>query len=230
MKSSGERFVDELETRKHVVSKMNATGEKTFLIALPPGAAEWVLGWGSERFLSRLYTSSLSLSLSLSPSLSLSLIPNRRVQAHIHIYTGKELLHRVDGAQGVAEFVGNRLAGGEEQVLDILETIERTFRETSSGKGQYRSAPTDLPIDGDYHVGVVQPVLHYTMGGLKVDADARVLATDDTAMPGLFAAGEIMGEFRVTLVVRGGGRSDKRACIPLSSLRSSWSREEHVRG
>ena len=40
LKGSGHRFVDELETRKHVVSKMNATGEKTFVIALPSGAAE----------------------------------------------------------------------------------------------------------------------------------------------------------------------------------------------
>ena len=104
------------------------------------------------------------------------------------------MLHPVDGARGVAEFVEKRLSEGGDRDA-ILKAVEESFRETSAGEGQYRSAPTDLPIDGTYHVGVVQPVLHYTMGGLKVDADARVLSTDDTAMPGLFAAGEIMGKW-----------------------------------
>ena len=93
----------------------------------------------------------------------------------------------------MAEFVEKRLSNGGDREA-VLKAVEETFRETSAGKGQYRSAPTNLPIDETYYVGVVQPVLHYTMGGLKVDADARVLATDDTAMPGLFAAGEIMGK------------------------------------
>lgn len=37
------------------------------------------------------------------------------------------------------------------------------------------------------------PVLHYTMGGLEIDAESRVISTDGKPIPGLFAAGEVAG-------------------------------------
>jgi len=37
------------------------------------------------------------------------------------------------------------------------------------------------------------PVLHYTMGGLEIDHEARVLAAGGAPLPGLFAAGEVAG-------------------------------------
>jgi hypothetical protein len=37
------------------------------------------------------------------------------------------------------------------------------------------------------------PVLHYTMGGLEIDPESRVVGTDGKPIPGLFAAGEVAG-------------------------------------
>jgi len=37
------------------------------------------------------------------------------------------------------------------------------------------------------------PVLHYTMGGLEIDPEARVLVRGGAPLPGLFAAGEVAG-------------------------------------
>ena len=37
------------------------------------------------------------------------------------------------------------------------------------------------------------PVLHYTMGGLEIDAEARVIDKSGKPIPGLFAAGEVAG-------------------------------------
>lgn len=37
------------------------------------------------------------------------------------------------------------------------------------------------------------PVLHYTMGGLEIDPEGRVLAPGGAPLPGLFAAGEVAG-------------------------------------
>lgn len=37
------------------------------------------------------------------------------------------------------------------------------------------------------------PVLHYTMGGLEIDHESRVLAPGGAPLPGLFAAGEVAG-------------------------------------
>jgi succinate dehydrogenase/fumarate reductase flavoprotein subunit len=37
------------------------------------------------------------------------------------------------------------------------------------------------------------PTVHHTMGGLRIDAQARVLGTDNRPIPGFFAAGEVCG-------------------------------------
>ncbi|KAF4569664.1 hypothetical protein EYR36_009461 [Pleurotus pulmonarius] len=47
--------------------------------------------------------------------------------------------------------------------------------------------------DGTLLAAWVVPVVHYTMGGIRVDASARVLSADGKAIPGLYAAGEVIG-------------------------------------
>ena len=42
-------------------------------------------------------------------------------------------------------------------------------------------------------MGVVTPVIHYCMGGLKMNPDAEILQANDAVIPGLFSAGEAMG-------------------------------------
>jgi succinate dehydrogenase/fumarate reductase flavoprotein subunit len=44
-----------------------------------------------------------------------------------------------------------------------------------------------------FHVAIMTPVLHYTMGGLEIDPEARVIGADGKPIPGLFAAGEVAG-------------------------------------
>lgn len=44
-----------------------------------------------------------------------------------------------------------------------------------------------------FHVAIMTPVLHYTMGGLEIDAESRVIGEDGKPIPGLFAAGEVAG-------------------------------------
>jgi predicted heme/steroid binding protein len=48
-------------------------------------------------------------------------------------------------------------------------------------------------FDDFFHVAVMTPVLHYTMGGLEVDPESRVLDKNGGPIPGLFAAGEVAG-------------------------------------
>jgi flavocytochrome c len=152
----GERFIDELETRKTVTNAMNERAEKgtkpDFVIAIPPSAAS-------------------------------------AAQTHINIYTGKGLLHAVEGVEGVEAFIKKRINPD----LDREMVTKSTFRDTSEGRGAFRRTATDLPESGTYYVGVVQPVLHYTMGGLRTSPDGKVLTSTDAPIPGLFAAGEVMG-------------------------------------
>ncbi|GMI35642.1 hypothetical protein TrCOL_g4755, partial [Triparma columacea] len=99
----GSRFVDELETRKHVTDKMNNRGQVEYAIVVPPHAAEATV-------------------------------------THMNIYTGKGLLHEVEGMEGVRDYIKVRLNGGKEPV-EIHDTFKMPINETSTIP---RSAPTVL--------------------------------------------------------------------------------------
>jgi len=48
-------------------------------------------------------------------------------------------------------------------------------------------------LNDTFNVAIMTPVLHYTMGGLEIDPEARVLAPGGAPLQGLFAAGEVAG-------------------------------------
>jgi len=58
------------------------------------------------------------------------------------------------------------------------------------GKKFYHNMPVEL--DDAYHVAIITPVVHYTMGGICVAADANVLSKGKP-IPGLYGAGEVNG-------------------------------------
>lgn len=47
-------------------------------------------------------------------------------------------------------------------------------------------------MDDFFHVAIITPVIHYCLGGVKVDTDARIHSTKG-AIPGLYATGEVCG-------------------------------------
>lgn len=53
------------------------------------------------------------------------------------------------------------------------------------------------------------PLLHHTMGGVKIDTDARVMDTNGDPIPGLYAAGEVTGG------VHGSNRLGGNACADI---------------
>ena len=54
----------------------------------------------------------------------------------------------------------------------------------------------------------VKPAIHHTMGGIRVDADMHVLRSDETPVPGLFAAGEVTGGIHGANRLGGNGVAD----------------------
>jgi len=59
------------------------------------------------------------------------------------------------------------------------------------GKKFFQNAPYSL--NDEFHVAIVTPVVHYTMGGLKINADSEVIGSKGSPIPGLYCAGEVMG-------------------------------------
>jgi flavocytochrome c len=53
--------------------------------------------------------------------------------------------------------------------------------------------PTPFDINDIIHVMRVTPVIHYTMGGIKFNADGQVLDKENKIIPNLYAAGEVTG-------------------------------------
>merc|ERR1719326_1466369 len=59
------------------------------------------------------------------------------------------------------------------------------------GKKFFHNLPVE--VNDRYHVAVVTPVIHYCMGGLKIDDEARVLTASGKVIEGLYGSGEAAG-------------------------------------
>ncbi|TPX50764.1 hypothetical protein SeLEV6574_g00685 [Synchytrium endobioticum] len=59
------------------------------------------------------------------------------------------------------------------------------------GKKFFHNLPFD--INDEYFVAIITPVLHFTMGGIRINEHSEVLNKDGKQIPGLYAAGECAG-------------------------------------
>merc|ERR1711885_9547 len=59
------------------------------------------------------------------------------------------------------------------------------------GKKFFHNLP--LETSDSFHIAIVTPVIHYTMGGLKINPDAEALGAGDKVVHGLYSAGEAAG-------------------------------------
>ncbi|KAJ7753003.1 Flavocytochrome c [Mycena metata] len=114
------------------------------------------------------------------------------VKKHCDFYVSKGLMKQYADAAAFAEDVGIPL----ETILDTFAgygAVGDPF--ASSGSGNDTIAPAPYTSTESLHVAIITPVVHYTMGGLTVDASARVLSSNPNQLPipGLYAAGEVIG-------------------------------------
>ncbi|KAJ7348411.1 Flavocytochrome c [Mycena albidolilacea] len=115
------------------------------------------------------------------------------VKKHCDFYVSKGLMKRYADAAAFAEDTGIPLGS-------ILETFAGYGAEGDpfrSGSPAAATTAAYTPTE-PLHVAIITPVVHYTMGGLSVDASARVLRASSSspsavAIPGLWAAGEVIG-------------------------------------
>ena len=75
--------------------------------------------------------------------------------------------------------------------------------------GFKKATKDDQPMtEGPYYATPMVPAVHHTMGGIRIDRDARVLDANGNAIPGLFAAGEVTGGVHGANRVGGNGIAD----------------------
>lgn len=93
---------------------------------------------------------------------------------------------------------------GKELVKEIgcsEEELKKTFHNYNEiadgkqndpfGKKFFHNMPFD--INDTFHVALMEPVLHFTMGGIEINDKAQVLNADGKPFDGLYACGELAG-------------------------------------
>merc|ERR1712232_63354 len=59
------------------------------------------------------------------------------------------------------------------------------------GKKFFHNLPLD--VNDAFHVAIVTPVIHYCMGGMKIDPDAQAMGAGNKIIEGLYGTGEAAG-------------------------------------
>merc|ERR1712176_530135 len=59
------------------------------------------------------------------------------------------------------------------------------------GKKFFHNLPLD--VNDGFHVAIVTPVIHYCMGGMKINPDAEAMGAGDKIIGGLYGTGEAAG-------------------------------------
>jgi flavocytochrome c len=174
---AGHRLVNELLPRDQVVSAELESGSPEFVLLLnQPMATE--AGKHVEHYLHK------GLLVKLDGTLSLArwMLANADKADAETAEQAMERAARVDaGAAAALQSIIN------ETLAAYNAAAEAGVDEF--GKTAFRHAPI-LPEETLY-AGRIVPVLHYTMGGIRMGADGAVLRDDGSVIPGLHAAGEV---------------------------------------
>lgn len=106
----------------------------------------------------------------------------------IEKYIGQGIITQADTPGELAEAIGV----DKEQ---LKATLEQYAKYQAEGKdSEFGRESMEVPlIMPPYYAGLCAPAVHHTMGGVKIDPATQVLKEDGSIIPGLFAAGEIVG-------------------------------------
>ncbi|KFD53344.1 hypothetical protein M514_05825 [Trichuris suis] len=100
----------------------------------------------------------------------------------------KNFFMKVDNGEKLAEVIG---IPSSQLGTTLSEYNEASKRQLDSfGKTLF---PTTFAWDKPFYVAKITPVIHYTMGGIAIDNQTRVLKNDGSVLQGLYAAGEVSG-------------------------------------
>lgn len=114
---------------------------------------------------------------------------SKQIEWHCKHYVGRGLMKRYESGEELAKDWGIK-----------PEVLKKTFDDynivSESQKdpfGKKFFSGGKWTMKDYFNVALMTPVLHYTMGGLAIDDESRVLDKQHKVIPGLFAAGEVAG-------------------------------------
>ncbi len=108
----------------------------------------------------------------------------------INLYAQQGILIEAENLEQLAEKI-NVEPYVLEQTVATYNNYQQSGEDRDFGRKQI-DMPRSL-AQAPYYAIAVEPVIHHTMGGLKINNQAQVLSNQGEAIPGLYAAGEVTG-------------------------------------
>jgi cytochrome b involved in lipid metabolism len=108
---------------------------------------------------------------------------------HTRHYSGRGLMKKMTGKELAKEIgVSDKDLQAE---FTSYNAIAKGEKKDTWGKKFFHNLPFD--INDDFHVAVMEPVLHFTMGGIEINDQAQCLNSDGKPFDGLYVCGELAG-------------------------------------
>lgn len=114
---------------------------------------------------------------------------SKEIEWHCKHYVGRGLMRRFESGAALAKEMGI----SEQKLAKTFSDYAAGAKAKKDPFGKKFFQNSDFTMNDVFHVAIMTPVLHYTMGGLEIDPESRVLSASNKPIPGLFAAGEVAG-------------------------------------
>ncbi|OQN95502.1 hypothetical protein B0A48_18374 [Cryoendolithus antarcticus] len=108
---------------------------------------------------------------------------------HTRHYSGRGLMKKMTGAELIKD-IGCSESELAKTFSDYNSYADGTAQDPF-GKKYYHNGPFN--VNDTFHVALMEPVLHFTMGGIEINAEAQCLNSDGKPFDGLFVCGELAG-------------------------------------
>ncbi|EGX52857.1 hypothetical protein AOL_s00007g193 [Orbilia oligospora ATCC 24927] len=109
---------------------------------------------------------------------------------HTRHYSGRGLMKKMTGAE-LAKEIGCG-EGHLQKTFQDYTAIADGKKKDPWGKRFFHNTPFDIN-DEYFYVALMEPVVHFTMGGIEINDQAQVLNGEGKPFEGLFACGEVAG-------------------------------------
>ncbi|KAI6000781.1 Flavocytochrome c [Pisolithus albus] len=114
---------------------------------------------------------------------------SKEIEWHCKHYVGRGLMKRFESGEALAKEMGI----SPQHLKETFDKYNAGAKANKDPFGKKFFSSAEWKMNDYFNVAVMTPVLHYTMGGLEIDAESRVVGKDGKPIPGLFAAGEVAG-------------------------------------
>ncbi|KAF3933983.1 hypothetical protein ABW19_dt0209073 [Dactylella cylindrospora] len=115
---------------------------------------------------------------------------SKALDFHTRHYSGRGLMKKMTGKELAAE-----IGCGEAHLSKSFQeysAIANGEKKDPWGKKFFHNTPFDIN-DEYFYVALMEPVVHFTMGGIEINDQAQVLNGEGKPFEGLFACGEVAG-------------------------------------